>query len=83
MRPHARTIKTRMTNRGFCRGDGSAIAKDDNRALAVEKADDVVVIGGQLSPCATWHKSELPSASSCLRSTALKYEKTFVIHPKP
>src|SRR6185295_3157274 len=50
MRSDARTGNPRMTMWFRRRCDGSAIGQDDDRALGIEKPDDVVVIGDEAAP---------------------------------
>src|SRR6266508_2277559 len=50
MRSDARAGNARMTMWFRRRCDGSAIGQDDDRALGIEKPDDVVVVGDEAAP---------------------------------
>ena len=47
MRSDARAGNARMTMRFRRRCDGSAIGQDDDRALGIERTDDVAVVGDE------------------------------------
>ena len=50
MRPLAWAENARMTMWFRRRSDGAAIGQDDDRALGIEKTDDVVVVGDAAAP---------------------------------
>ena len=83
MRSDARAGNARMTMWFRRRCDGSAIGQDDDRALGIEKPDDVVVVGDEAAPMRDVAQTSAAERDQLLELGELKKGKTFVIQPKP